>query len=278
MTILRVAAIQLNSQDDPAENRRVAGALIEAAARAGARLVALPETWTYLGTPAGIAAAAEPLDGPTTAWLAAAARRFGLYLHGGSFYERAEDGRRVYNTTLVFDPDGRVIARYRKIHLYDVDFAGQFRIRESDTVAPGDEIVTVEADGLRLGLSICYDLRFPELYRLLTLAGARALLVPAAFTLHTGRDHWEVLLRARAIENQAFVIAPAQVGAHPGGHCFGRSMIVDPWGTVLAQAPDRPGVVTAELDLAAQECIRRELPALANRRPAVYERASAVAL
>jgi predicted amidohydrolase len=277
MTTLRVAAIQLNSQDDPAENRRAAGALIEAAARAGARLVALPETWTYLGTPAGIAAAAEPLDGPTAAWLAETARRFGTYLHGGSFYERAEDGRRVYNTTLVFDPDGRAIARYRKIHLYDVDFAGQFRLMESDTVAPGDEVVTAAVDGLTVGLSICYDLRFPELYRLLTLAGARALLVPAAFTLHTGRDHWEVLLRARAIENQAFVIAPAQVGAHPGGHCFGRSMIVDPWGTVLAQAPDRPGVITAELDLAAQERIRRELPALANRRPAVYERASAVA-
>jgi len=277
MTTLRVAAIQLNSQDDPAENRHTAGALIETAARAGARLVALPETWTYLGAPAGIAAAAEPLDGPTAAWLAETARRFGIYLHGGSFYERAEDARRVYNTTLVFDPDGRAIARYRKIHLYDVDFAGQFRLMESDTVAPGDEVVTAAVDGLTVGLSICYDLRFPELYRLLTLAGARALLVPAAFTLHTGRDHWEVLLRARAIENQAFVIAPAQVGAHPGGHCFGRSMIVDPWGTVLAQAPDRPGVITAELDLAAQERIRRELPALANRRPAVYERASAVA-
>ena len=163
-----------------------------------------------------------------------------------------------------------MIARYRKIHLFDVDFAGQFRMMESDTVAPGDEIATAEVDGVTVGLSICYDLRFPELYRLLTLAGARVLLVPAAFTLHTGRDHWETLLRARAIENQAFVIAPAQVGAHPGGRCFGRSMVIDPWGTVLAQAPDQPGVVFAELDFAAQERIRRELPALANRRPAAY--------
>src|SRR5262245_29053634 len=259
MTAMRVAAIQLNSQDDPAANRRAAGELIEQAARGGARLVALPETWTYLGAPEGGAAAAEPIDGPTADWLAGEARRLAVYLHGGSFHEIAEDGRRVYNTTLVFDPDGRPIARYRKIHLFDVDFAGQFRMMESDTIAPGDEIATAEVDGVTVGLSICYDLRFPELYRLLTLAGARVLLIPAAFTLHTGRDHWETLLRARAIENQAYVIAPAQVGAYPGGRCFGRSLVIDPWGTVLAQAPDRPSVVFAELDFAAQERIRREL-------------------
>jgi predicted amidohydrolase len=270
MTTMRVAAVQLNSGDDPAANRRAAGVLIEQAARAGARLVVLPETWPYLGAPAGVAAVAETLDGPTAAWLAGQARRLGIYLHGGSIFERAEDGRRVHNTTLVFDPAGDLIARYRKIHLYDVDFAGQFRVMESDSVAPGDEVVTATVDGVTVGLSICYDLRFPELYRLLALAGATVLVVPAAFFLHTGRDHWEVLLRARAIENQAYVVAAAHVGSDPGGQRFGRSMVIDPWGTVLAQAPDRPGVVTADLDLAALERIRRELPALANRRPAAY--------
>jgi predicted amidohydrolase len=174
---------------------------------------------------------------------------------------------RTYNTSLVFDRDGELAATYRKIHLYDVEIPGRVSYQESRSVAPGTEPVAIDIEGVRLGLSICYDLRFPELYRRLAIAGARVLAVPAAFMMHTGRDHWEVLLRARAIENQCYVVAAGQIGDHdPGRTCYGRSMVIDPWGTVLAQAPDTVGVVVADLDPERLETIRQELPSLANRR------------
>jgi predicted amidohydrolase len=268
---VRVAAVQLNSSADRAANQATADRLTRAAAADGARLIVLPEKWTAIGSDDDLRAAAEPLDGPSIKWARAIARELEVDLVAGSILERLEGGERLANTSVHLDPRGEVRAVYRKLHMFDVEVGGR-SYRESELEEAGDEIVRSEtADGVELGLSICYDLRFPELYRILAVAGARILLVPAAFTLATTRDHWEPLLRARAIENQAFVIAANQVGAHPGGqHSGGRSMIVDPWGVVLGKAQDSEGHVLAELDLERQREIRERLPALASRRPEAY--------
>jgi len=268
---IAVAMVQLNSGDDPAANLKAALAGIDEAAAGGARLVVLPEVWTYLGPDAGQAAAAEPVPGPLTERLAAKARQHGIYLHAGSILERVTGEPRLFNTSVVFDPAGEAIAVYRKIHLFDVDLDADTSYRESDTIAPGDEIVTFDLDGTRVGLAICYDLRFPELFRILALEGAELIVLPAAFTMTTGKDHWETLIRARAIENGVFMVAVGQVGQHPPGlWCYGRSMVVDPWGLVIAQAPDRVGVTTAELDLDEVARVRRQIPSLANRRADRY--------
>ncbi|MGK5681356.1 carbon-nitrogen hydrolase family protein [Actinoplanes sp. URMC 104] len=263
---MRVAVCQVNSQADRVRNLQVARELLERAASAGAELAVLPEYVDYLG-PGENAPKPEGLDGEFAQFFADAARELGIWVHAGSFHESGPDERCTYNTSLVFDPRGNLAAHYRKIHLYDVEIAGRVSYQESRSVAPGDETKVADVAGVRTGLSICYDLRFPELYRRLAVEGeARVLVVPAAFMMHTGRDHWEVLLRARAIENQCYVVAAGQIGDHdPGRTCFGRSMIVDPWGTVLAQAPDTVGIVTADLDLDRLEHIRTELPSLANR-------------
>ena len=268
---MRVAALQLTTTDDVPRNRETADRLVRAAAADGAGLVVLPEKWTVLGDPAAIRRHAEPLDGPSIGWARAIAAELGIDLVAGSIAERVPGEDRLRNTSVHVGPDGEIRATYRKIHLFDVDVDGT-TYRESDTEAPGDELVlTRTADGTQVGMSICYDLRFPELYRILTVRGARVLLVPAAFTLATTRDHWDVLLRARAIENEAFVIAPNQWGEHtPGMRSGGRSAIVDPWGVVLAQCADGEGHVTADLDLAAQDRVRRDLPVLHHRRPDAY--------
>ncbi|GAB3160437.1 carbon-nitrogen hydrolase family protein [Micromonospora sonneratiae] len=264
---MRVAVCQLNARDDRAANLAVASDLLTKAAAAGADLAVLPEYVDYLGPGAG-APKAEPVDGEFAEFFAAAARRLGMWVLAGSFHETGPDPERTYNTSLLFDRSGGLSATYRKIHLYDVEIPGRVSYLESRGVAPGTEPVVATIDGVRVGLSICYDLRFPELYRQLTVVGgAQVLVVPAAFMLHTGRDHWEVLLRARAIENQCYVVAAGQIGDHdPGRTCFGRSMIIDPWGTVLAQAPDAVGVTLADLDFDRLARIRSELPSLANRR------------
>jgi predicted amidohydrolase len=263
---MRVSVCQLNSRDERADNLAVARDLLGRAAAAGAELAVLPEYVDYLG-PAKSAPKPEPIDGEFAAFFAGAARELGIWVHAGSFHETGPDETRTYNTTLLFDPAGERVAVYRKIHLYDVEIAGRVSYQESRSVAPGSETVVTDVGGVATGLSICYDLRFPELYRRLAIAGAKILVVPAAFMMHTGRDHWEVLLRARAIENQCYVVAAGQIGDHePGRTCFGRSMIIDPWGTVLAQAPDAVGIVTADVDLGRLETIRDELPSLANRR------------
>ncbi|MCZ4492061.1 MAG: carbon-nitrogen hydrolase family protein [Conexibacter sp.] len=231
----------------------------------------LPEKWSVYGAPEDQRAGAEPLDGAALAWARAIARELQIDLVAGSIAERVDGSSRGANTSVHVGPDGTDRATYRKLHMFDVLIGGR-DYRESDGEAPGDEVVlSALADGTGLGLTICYDLRFPELYRRLTVEGARILAVPSAFTEPTTRDHWEVLLRARAIENQAFVVAANQVGRHaPGLRTGGRSMIVDPWGIVLAQAPDAETYVIAELDLARLERIRADLPSLANRRPEVY--------
>jgi len=261
-----VAVCQLNARDDRAANLAAARDLLGRAARAGAELAVLPEYVDYLGPGAGLPKP-EPVDGEFAAFFAAAARELGLWVHAGSFHEAGPDDDRTYNTSLVFNPGGELAAIYRKIHLYDVEIPGRVSYHESRSVAPGTELVVTGIAGVPTGLSICYDLRFPELYRQLAIAGAKLVVVPAAFMMHTGRDHWEVLLRARAIENQCYVVAAGQIGDHdPGRTCFGRSMIIDPWGTVIAQAPDTTGIVTAEIDLERLEEIRTTLPSLANRR------------
>jgi len=263
---MRVAVCQLNARDDRAQNLAVARGLLERAAAAGAEFAVLPEYVDFLG-PGERAPKPEAVDGEFAEFFAGAARDLGIWVHAGSFHEAGPDAGRTYNTSLIFNPAGELTATYRKIHLYDVEIPGRVSYKESRSVAPGDETVVTAVAGVPTGLSICYDLRFPELYRRLAIAGAKVLVVPAAFMLHTGRDHWEVLLRARAIESQCYVVAAGQIGDHdPGRTCFGRSMIIDPWGTVLAQAPDTVGIVTAEIDLERLEEIRSELPSLANRR------------
>jgi predicted amidohydrolase len=267
---MRAAAIQLNSTGDKARNVESAERLVRAAAGAGAELAVLPEKWNLLGDSAVLLQGAEPLDGPTLSAARSWARELGIHLVAGSIAERGDDPDKSFNTSTLIGPDGELEARYRKIHMFDVDVGG-VAYRESEHEDPGEEIVTAELGGVVLGMSVCYDLRFPELYRILAVRGARVIAIPSAFTLETGRDHWDVLLRARAIENQAFVIAPNQIGeAPPHYRSYGRSAIVDPWGMVLAQAPDEPCFIVADLDLDRQDRLRSTLPSLANRRPAAY--------
>jgi deaminated glutathione amidase len=274
---VRVAAIQMNSTEDRDRNLAVADRLVRAAAADGATLVALPEKWSVLGTPEQLAAGAEPLDGPAISWARATARELGVDLVAGSIAERAEGREKSLNTSVHVGPDGEIRAIYRKVHLFDVEVGGRV-YRESDAEDPGEELVTSElaardADGapVGLGMGVCYDLRFPELFRILALRGARVVTLPSAFTLATTRDHWEVLLRARAIENQCFMVAPNQIGVSPpGNRSGGRSLIVDPWGLVLATAPDAETHVVADLDLGRLAEIRASLPSLANRRPRAY--------
>jgi predicted amidohydrolase len=268
---LLAGAVQLNSTEDKDRNLLTADRLVRAAARAGAELVVLPEKWNVLGTSEQMVAGAEPLDGPSIKWARSVARELGIDLIAGSIVERVGGREKTSNTSLHLGPDGEVKAAYRKIHMFDVEVEGTV-YRESELEEPGDEIVLTRlAAGPRAGLTVCYDLRFPELYRILAVRGAEVITVPSAFTLATTRDHWEVLLRARAIEDQVFVVAANQVGAHPPGHrSGGRSMIVDPWGLVLAQAHDAETAIVAELDLDALHNVRRRLPSLANRRPSAY--------
>lgn len=269
--LLRVAAVQMNSRDDKAANLETALALIDRAAGTGARLVALPEVWSYLGPPEGERPNAESIPGPLMDRLADRARRHQIYLHAGSVQEVVPGEPRLRNTTAVFGPDGDLIARYSKIHMFDVTLDGVATYQESATIQPGDAVTTLDVDGVTFGLAICYDLRFPELFRILALKGAEVILLPAAFTMTTGKDHWEVLIRARAIENGVFMVAPAQVGQNATGNwCYGRSLIVDPWGTVLATAPDTETVISADLDLAYLKKVRRQVPSLANRMPDRY--------
>jgi deaminated glutathione amidase len=269
---MRAAAVQLTATEDTARNLATADRLVREAATAEADFVVLPEKWTVLGSEAAMDAHAEPLDGPAVTWARDTARELGLDLVAGSIVERRAGHDRHGNTSVHIDPDGELRAVYRKIHLFDVEVGGRV-YRESDTEEPGEEIVLSElAGGVPLGMTICYDVRFPELSRILAVRGARVIAVPAAFTLPTTRAHWEPLVRARAIENQCFVVAANQVGRHPGGYeSGGRSLIVDPWGEVLARAGEEgEGVIVADLDLARQDEVRAKLPSLANRRPGAY--------
>jgi predicted amidohydrolase len=267
---VRAAVVQMTSVDDVAVNLAAARDLLASAVGQGAELVALPENFAWLRREGAPVPCAQGLDGPIVAFLRERARAHRIWLVGGTFPEAAPGvPARIHNTCVLVSPDGEIAAVYRKIHLFDVDLraSGGGLFEESRCVAPGSEVVVADTPFGRLGLSVCYDVRFPELYREMAARGARFLAVPAAFARETGKDHWEVLLRARAIENQAFVLAPAQCGIHsPERASHGRSLIVDPWGLVLARAADRPCAVVAECDLGDQDRIRAALPALRHRR------------
>jgi predicted amidohydrolase len=261
------AAVQMSSGADRAANVARATALVREAAARGARLVVLPEVFAWRGPRGDEAAVAEPIPGPVTEAFAALARESGIHICMGSILEAGPDRSRAYNTSCVIGPDGALLARYRKLHLFDVDLPGRVSVRESDTRAPGADVVVVPTALGTLGLSICYDLRFPELYRRLVGAGAEVLLVPSAFTFTTGAAHWEVLCRARAIENQCYLVAPNQTGTSPHGFPdWGDSLIADPWGRVVARVGDGEGLALAEIDRAYLARVRRELPCLAHAR------------
>ena len=268
MQRLLAAVVQMASGPDRTANLRRAAELVRDAAGRGATLVVLPEVFAWRGIDASDPAGAEPIPGPTTSAMGALAAELGVWLCAGSFLEAVADEARCYNTSCVIDPTGAIVARYRKVHLFDVELPGRVAVRESDRRLPGDRTVVVPTPAATLGCSICYDLRFPELYRRLAKGGAEILLVPSAFTFPTGAAHWDVLCRARAIENQCYLLAANQTGESPHGHRdYGNSMIVDPWGTVLARVGDGEGVAVAELDGAALARVRRELPALRHARP-----------
>jgi len=262
-----IAAVQMASGADKAQNLATAERLVRRAAERGAVLVGLPENVAWMGPEAERTSAAEPLDGPTLAHFAALARSLGIHLLAGSVLESGAPGGRLHNTSVLFGPAGERLAVYRKMHLFDVEVGDGQTYRESEAVAPGSEVVLAETPLGRIGLSICYDLRFPELYRALSARGAVVLTVPSAFTLATGKDHWEVLLRARAIENQAYVLAPAQGGRHPGDRLtYGHALVADPWGLVVARASEGEGVAVAEMDPSLLDRVRGRLPALKHRR------------
>ncbi|MEP7122533.1 MAG: carbon-nitrogen hydrolase family protein [Byssovorax sp.] len=265
------AAVQMSSQTDVGENLDLASELLREGARRGAKIALLPENFAYFGDDAGKRAFAEELSpeactGPIAIRLANIARELDIHVIAGGMPERSDDPDRPYNTCAVFAPDGRLAAKYRKCHLFDVDLVER-PYRESGSTTPGEEVVAAALGGLQIGLSICYDLRFPELYRALTALGAEVLVVPAAFTVTTGKDHWHVLLRARAIEAQAYVVAAAQWGKHPlGRQTYGKSCIIDPWGEIIAQASEGEGVITGIIDRAYLEQVRGSLPSLKHRR------------
>ncbi len=276
MTVVQAAVIQLSSQDDVNVNLGRVRELVLEAGRAGAELVALPENFAFMGEESKKCQIAERVDehpaGPIVSTLRLAAREAGVWLVAGGMPEKSPDSDRPYNTSLLFDAEGRLVSRYRKVHLFDVDLADGTKLLESAATMAGDEPVVEEitsraGEPVGLGMTICYDLRFPELYRRLGERGVRIVTVPAAFTLTTGKDHWHVLLRARAIENQVFVLAPAQHGKHPRGRqTYGKSLIADPWGDVLAQCSEGEGFAMAKLDFAAQDRVRKSLPCLTHRR------------
>jgi deaminated glutathione amidase len=261
------AAIQMLASDDKDANLRQAEAGVREAASKGAKVVALPEVFNWRGDKTGEKKNAEPVSGRTAALMAKLARELQVYLLAGSFLEDIPEVQKSFNTSLFFGPDGGLLARYRKIHLFDVAIERGVIALESETRQPGEDVVVAETEFGRMGLTICYDLRFPELYRALVSQGAQIIFVPAAFTALTGEAHWEPLLRARAIENQVYIIAPDQIGHNPKSFAtYGNSMIVDPWGRILGRAPDRTAVITAEIDLAYLAKVRAELPALTHRK------------
>ena len=263
-----VAVVQMDTQNDNQANWQQMAAFVDEAAAKGAQLVAFPEVVNILSE---APVYAEPIPGPTTELLMRKAKEHHIWIHGGSISEVNPDGPRTYNTTVLINPDGEIVARYSKLHNFDMTLPDGSSVRESDRKEPGKEIVTVQTELGHLGFAICYDMRFPELFRLMALEGAQIIFLPANFTMPTGKDHWEPILRARAIENGCYIIAPNQTGVKEKFTAYGNSMVVDPWGTVIARASDKPGVILAEIDLGYLKSVRQRNPSIHNRRTDLYE-------
>lgn len=263
-----VAVVQMDTQNDKQANWQQMAAFVDEAAAKGAQLVAFPEVVNILSE---APVYAEPIPGPTTELLMRKAKEHHIWIHGGSISEVNPDGPRTYNTTVLINPDGEIVARYSKLHNFDMTLPDGSSVRESDRKEPGKEIVTVQTELGHLGFAICYDMRFPELFRLMALEGAQIIFLPANFTMPTGKDHWEPILRARAIENGCYIIAPNQTGVKEKFTAYGNSMVVDPWGTVIARASDKPGVILAEIDLGYLKSVRQRNPSIHNRRTDLYE-------
>ena len=270
MNKFTVAVLQLDSQDDVQKNLDTVVSFIEEAAARGAKLITMPESMNYVGLD-NAGHAEEIPGGPTFQLMSEQAKKYGVWLHCGSIYEKNLNDPRPFNSTMVIDPRGNLAAKYHKIHPFDVVIPNGPVNRESERICPGDEIVTVDTGEVgHLGLSICYDMRFAEMYRIMALEGAQILLMPADFTMPTGKDHWETILRTRAIENGWYVVAPAQYGVKPKFQAYANSLVVDPWGNVIARASNHPQVITAEIDLDYLQQVRRQIFTLENRRPDVY--------
>lgn len=269
---MRVSAIQLNSSKDRDANVEKALLLIDRAANKGAQFVLLPEYLTFMGHYRKYDQFSESIPGPTSEAMSAKARQHGITIHAGSLIERSPFPGRFFNTSLLFNPQGELIAQYRKVHLFDVDVPGKVTVKESAILAPGNQLAIVKLQEFCLGMSICFDLRFPELYRALALAGAEMFVIPAAFTRDTGEAHWHILVRARAIENHAFVMAAGQCGADANGHfCYGHSLIIDPWGVILAEAPaEEETILLADIDIAQVHQRREQIPVLSVLQPEIY--------
>ncbi len=263
----KIALCQMDSQTDKEENLKAAKHMIEEAVTNGASLVVFPENMNFCGK--GLRYQAEPIPGPTTDLLAEQARKHNIWIMSGSIPETC--GEKPKNTLVLIDPAGEIRCKYSKLHLFDVDLDDGSSFRESHSVTPGEDIVLCDTELGNLGFTICYDLRFGELYRLLSLAGAQVIFVPACFAMQTGQAHWEVLLRARAIENGVFIVACNQIGEKYNMTAYGHSMVIDPWGKVIAKAEDKPGVLMAEIDLGRIDEVRKQIPSLANRRADLYE-------
>lgn len=270
MSKFLMAVLQIDSQDNKGANLDKVGRFIDKAASHGAQFVAMAENVHYCGPKDGVFANAEPIPGPMSAFFAARAKQHRIWLHCGSIGEIIPYENKLYNTTLLYNPQGDLVARYEKIHMYDVEIKNGPSTRESDTKKPGHKIVVANTEFCKVGLSICYDMRFPEMYRIMALQGAKVMFVPANYTLFTGKDHWECILKTRAIENQCYVVAPAQIGMKPAFQAYGRSMIINPWGVTVACAEDRETIIYAEIDSDYVNQIREQLPSLKNRQPGAY--------
>lgn len=265
MKKLRVGLGQLNTRVDIEESFRQIELQTAECSKEGVQLVVFPEMSTYLSE-APAMGMAQSIDGEIISWFKNLAEKYNIYIHNGSFIEKSEIDGKSFNTSVLINPLGKIEAVYRKIHLFDIGLSKKLIYRESDLYEKGNSIINLNSNLGKFGFSICYDLRFPELYRELTFRGAKLIFVPAAFTMFTGKDHWEVLLRARAVENQVYIIAPNQIGEHPDNKfCYGNSMIIDPWGKVIARASDRVGIITADIDWDYLEDVREKLPSLMNR-------------
>lgn len=266
-----MAVCQMDSKNDKKANVQSATSLLDKAGQKGADMAALPEMFTFIGNKERYRSVAEKIPGPVTEEIAGKAKEHDMWVHGGSMFEVAEEDGKVHNTTVVFDPKGKRRATYRKIHLFDVEIGEEVIAQESERVVPGDRVVSLDTELGTVGLTICYDLRFPGLFSELAERGADMIFVPAAFTKHTGKDHWETMLRTRAIETQSYVVAPGQIGDKPNSvPKYGRSLIADPWGNVIAKASDTEEVITADINFSHLNTIRKELPSLDHKRPDIY--------